>query len=247
MALTLRRGRQTAVETFTPEDLRRERAALEADQAALADAEGAVKTIEAELGAVDPELDAEGWHRARAEQDERLRFAIRERDRLTASVDHRRERCRWIVHALHANTINPVEAEADAESERMRELAAAMAALERRRVEREAVLDRLRDERDEAAAEFVDSQTRIARERSAQAWRDEARRIREQQAMGFDPPVPPGARRYLREPDRSQQHAQQVYELTRGVYPHQEARQAGVARIGEAGLAPFEDDGRPGT
>ncbi|MBA3841747.1 MAG: hypothetical protein H0X39_03865 [Actinobacteria bacterium] len=238
MALTFKRGRRDEPgATVKPRDLGREEALLVADKAALAEAERAVRAREADLGAVDPELDATGWHAARAEQDEQLRFAINERDRLRDAVSFRRDLCRSVSAETFAPRIDAIEGALAAGRQRMHELAVEMAEVERAQAEREVALDRVRDERDEAAERFLLPSEKNEALRTAKYFREEAQRIREQRAAGFNPRVPPGAKRYLNEPDTRREDAQRIADADRASFPGPGARAAGISRFGDGNTA----------
>ena len=211
-------------------DLDRERQAWHADTAALAAAEQAVEEAEAAREDVDPDLEQAEWHAACAEREQAVMHAIRERERLAASTENRRERCLTIATEIASQPIQEAEQRIAVRGSHIEELVAAVAALERSQAVDERHRDDLRDARDKASREFLTSDRRAARAAADSDLQTQARWHARQVIDGL--PVPPPTKAIARILDReiatlrnADRAAREPHELTRAELA------AGISRL----------------
>jgi hypothetical protein len=204
----------------------------------LAAASAAVEAAQAALADVDPELDAANWHAARAERDEQLVAAIRERERLTASVEHHRLKCLAIVRGIAAVPIGEAEARSAARRDRLAALEAERATLIREQAADTDRLDDLRHEAEQAEIPYVDSSMREWYRGAERRGREAAEQVRKARKLGFNPVVLPEARRHLRTPEPTPEELERAArEHARATYPHEGAIAAGISRFEGDGVA----------
>ncbi len=226
-------------------DLRRQREALQRDEAALTAARQAVEHAEADRDALDADLDPQAWHRERAAREQAVVDAVREVERLTASVARRRDRCREIAWEVETEALAPVEARIAARREREQQLVRELARIEAEQAQDETLREALVEARELAVEEFLPRERRWQRETMERELRREAEWIGRQREQGLPYPAGPGVEKLIPKVRREAEARERAaLEAHRSLYPHPEAAEAGVSRFDpDSGFAALDVPG----